>query len=411
MSQNKLMSANQELAKLSANSATEVLTIGDVYSPGKERTSGLLDAQRSLSLPPKLDGSNSLIVPISNPDEEDQAAPETDQSVQIDSQLDVKLPAEDDIEKDLSKCCVCWIRSRGLILAILSSVLFALAAYTAFYLTNIRNFEVSILVIIRFASIFFLALAIVPFLIRNQLEVFSTMDSREQKFTVLMIFLRAVFGVSSGTLHVYALNYISPADASVVLYSNPIIVALGARLFLNEKMSICQTITALLAIIGVFIISKPPFLAGKRDFDSDQLIGIAFAVGATLTLTAVMILVRRLRGVHFSILNTVFGLTGVITGVVLGLAGNGLVRNEETHAIDVFILVIAGASLSGGVICLTLALRFEKAGLVAVARSSEVIFSFLWQINSGIYPDALRWRFFGITKHWTNGILQICVRP
>jgi drug/metabolite transporter (DMT)-like permease len=214
------------------------------------------------------------------------------------------------------------------------------------------------------------------------------MNTRERKCAVFRIFLRAFIGSAATVFQFYSLKYISPADSSVILYCNPVFVAFGARIFLKEKVSICQAITALLAIAGVVIISKPPFLTGGG-FRTEQLYGIIFAICAMFTVTAAVLLVRSLRGVHFSLLNSVFGITGMITGTILGLATMDLFKHLETEPLDYVILLGIGLLSFGGIVCTTLALAYEQAGPVAVVRSSEVIFSFFWQLLSSIYPDAL----------------------
>ncbi|CAG7730506.1 unnamed protein product [Allacma fusca] len=265
---------------LSEHSTSDVLR--EYFAPGKNREKKVRPGLATSS--GIGDSSEAFASLVSSTEDHSET---TESHGTRESLLIGKLSGDSVLEaKTHGKCCTCWLRTRGLILAWDFLLLFN-------YYSMVHSSSYS-----------------------NHFDRVSPQHLRSK--TVCFKDLRAFIGSISIVFQFYSLKHISPADSSVILHCNPVFVAFGARLFLKEKVTICASITAILAIIGVVLISKPPFLAGEDEFDSQQLIGIGFAIAGMFTLTASVLLMRSLRELHFSMLNSVFGFTGMVTALILG---------------------------------------------------------------------------------------------
>jgi len=62
------------------------------------------------------------------------------------------------------------------------------------------------------------------------------------------------------------------ADALVITACVPVFVAIVAHWLLGEKSGIFPIVAALLTILGVGIIARPPMLMGTEEFNSETLV-------------------------------------------------------------------------------------------------------------------------------------------
>lgn len=89
-----------------------------------------------------------------------------------------------------------------------------------------------------------------------------------------------------GALHVvaviawfHAMSRISVAEATAIGFLNPIIVTVGAALFLGERLALRRVVAVCIALLGALVVLRP----GLRDLDPGHLSQIvaAFAFGAS----------------------------------------------------------------------------------------------------------------------------------
>ncbi|KAG7203737.1 hypothetical protein KM043_013764 [Ampulex compressa] len=90
-------------------------------------------------------------------------------------------------------------------------------------------------------------------------DVESNMTMRRKRFSVS----RDCQGIGRGLmLSFYAFRHMPLADASVVVFSVPVFVAIFARIFLKEPCGWFNVITVCLTLIGVVLITRPPLIFG-----------------------------------------------------------------------------------------------------------------------------------------------------
>lgn len=223
-------------------------------------------------------------------------------------------------------------------------------------------------------------LPVLPVLIYKEESVFP-------KGKRIILILRCFVGTTGLMLSFYAFRHMALADASVIIFSTPVFVAIFARLFLKEPCGIFNAITIVLTLIGVVLITRPPIIFGDSipSLTDDQITdgdydlwGPVAAISSTLFGANAYVLLRALKGLHFSVIMTNFGSFALVyTFIISWFLGSLCMPSCGTDRL----LVVALAIFSFlGQILLTLALQLEQAGPVAIARSADIVFAFIWQI-------------------------------
>ncbi|XP_073816767.1 solute carrier family 35 member G1 [Musca autumnalis] len=262
----------------------------------------------------------------------------------------------------------------GIILATLSSLFFSLCSVIVKGLVDINPME---LASFRFIGVL---LPAIPILVYSKQPVFP-----EGKRVILL--LRCFMGTTGLMLSFYAFRHMPLADASVIIFSTPVFVAIFARVFLKEQCSLFNIVTIVLTLVGVVLITRPPFVFGESTASLEaeryegkhyDIWGPVAAISSTLFGANVYILLRALKGLHFSVIMTNFGAFALIyTTLVCGSIG---AICWPACGRDRWLVVVLGIFSFLGQILLTVSLQLEQAGPVAIARCADIVFAFIWQM-------------------------------
>ncbi|CAG7816341.1 unnamed protein product, partial [Allacma fusca] len=156
---------------------------------------------------------------------------------------------------------------------------------------------------------------------------------------------------------------------------------------IGEKCGVVSVLLAIFTSLGVFVIVRPPILTGGADFDTDTLIGASLAFMSMLCNSTVIILMRKIRQVHWALMLLTFGSWGVAESLVVAL-GFGVLQLPQGTWDSFLTLVVLPVLVFCGQISIILAVKFENAGPVSLIRTCDVIFSFIWQfIFLSVLPD------------------------
>lgn len=203
----------------------------------------------------------------------------------------------------------------------------------------------------------------------------------------IMLVLRCFVGTTGLMLSFYAFRHMPLADSSVIIFSTPVFVTIFSRLFLKEPCGPFNVFTVFLTLIGVVLITRPPAIFGDSipSLIDDQVVdrnydiwGPVAAISSTLFGANAYVLLRALKGLHFSVIMTNFGSFALVyTLIVSWFLGAICLPHCGTERW----LVVALAVFSFlGQILLTLSLQLEQAGPVSIARSTDIVFAFVWQV-------------------------------
>ncbi|CAD6996292.1 unnamed protein product [Ceratitis capitata] len=262
----------------------------------------------------------------------------------------------------------------GIILATLSSLFFSLCSVIVKGLVDINPME---LASFRFVGVL---LPAIPIVIYNRQPVFP-----EGKRVILL--LRCFLGTTGLMLSFYAFRHMPLADASVIIFSTPVFVAIFARVFLKEQCSLFNIVTIVLTLVGVVLITRPPLVFGDAapSMETERFSGETYdiwgpvaAISSTLFGANVYILLRALKGLHFSVIMTNFGAFALVYTFIVCRSIGALCWPACGH--DRWLVVVLGIFSFLGQILLTLSLQMEQAGPVAIARCADIVFAFIWQI-------------------------------
>eukprot|EP01006_Ploeotia_vitrea_P059751 TRINITY_DN74732_c0_g1_i1.p1 TRINITY_DN74732_c0_g1~~TRINITY_DN74732_c0_g1_i1.p1 ORF type:complete len:345 (-),score=8.48 TRINITY_DN74732_c0_g1_i1:109-1143(-) len=226
-----------------------------------------------------------------------------------------------------------------------------------------------------------------------------------------LLLVRGLVGTIGLVGMIYALKLLPVGNATCISFTSPVFTTLFARLFLGEKYTKVDALGALGALIGVVLVSKPPFLYSflpglpalppSTSSKNQELLGVLAALVMS-TMTAVVYCTVRVIGTRVPVLVPVtwFCMTGTVVGLVVSLA----IELPWQALTGTSVGVLAGIGVTGffGQSFMTHALQIEKASTVSVCAYTQVLFAFIWQLL--LFGDVPDW------ATWVGGLLVVsCV--
>lgn len=222
----------------------------------------------------------------------------------------------------------------------------------------------------------------IPIMIYKQEDVFPAGKR-------LILLLRCFVGTTGLMLSFYAFRHMPLADASVIIFSTPVFVAIFANLFLKEPCGVFNVFTIILTLFGVVLITRPSILFGDTvpsltdeqvaDHDRNNVVwGAVAAISSTLFGANAYVTLRALKGIHFSVIMSNFGAFALVYTIAISWFMDVLCMPYCNS--DRWLVVALGLFSFLGQILLTISLQLEEAGPVAIARSADIVFAFIWQV-------------------------------
>ena len=241
-------------------------------------------------------------------------------------------------------------------------VLFILGAALCFALMNLFVNLAGDLPVMQ--KVFFrnlIASVAVFFLLLFQKEKFRI----HSKECLLWLFLRSFVGFLGVILNFYAIDTIgSISDASILNKLSPFFAILFSVFLLKEKPRLYEIGFVALAFLGALFVVKPTFTAASLP----ALAGVLSGASAGFAYSCVRVLsVKGERGMM-----TVFFFSAFSTLVALPFF---IAFYEPMTPFQLFALLMAGVSATGGQFFITAAYRFAPAKEIAVFDYSQVLFA------------------------------------
>jgi len=215
-------------------------------------------------------------------------------------------------------------------------------------------------------------LALVTLMFRGRLV--SVVRSRQPGLQ----FLRGCFQMGTVALFFLAIGYIGLAEAAALGALSPVLITLGAALFLGEKLGAGRIIGIVAAFAGALIVLRPGAGVLHPAAILALLACFTYAGGALLT-----------RVVRFD--STA---TSVLWSAMVGTGLSSLLLPffwQQVAPIDLPLFLAVGALGAAGQAALIVAFRKAEAGAIAPFGYADLLFSSLWG-----------WVFFAqLPDHWT----------
>lgn len=207
------------------------------------------------------------------------------------------------------------------------------------------------------------ALFVAAFMLRK-----SHLPFRWQKGNLGLLVIRAGLGTLGILCNFYAIGQLNLADASMLNKLSPFFVILFSYLFLKEKVTPTQTLCVIAAFLGSLFIIKPGFAFGSA---FPAVIGFAGGMCAGAAYTAVRGLsLRGEKGPFIVFFFSAFSC--IVTLPVL------IFHYTPMSMRQLFFLLMAGVSASGGQFGITAAYANAPASEISIYDYTIVIFAAIW---------------------------------
>ncbi|XP_016368796.1 solute carrier family 35 member G1-like [Sinocyclocheilus rhinocerous] len=259
----------------------------------------------------------------------------------------------------------------GLLYALLASVFFSVTALLVKKIEGLHAIEISAI------RCFFQMLFVMPAMIYYNTGFLGPRKMR------IYLFLRGFLGSNAMILLYYAVLQMPLADATVIMFSNPVFTSLLAWIFLKERCTILDVIFTVFTLTGVILIARPPFLFGGKlsgiegDY-TNHIKGTVAAFMGAIGAACTMVILRKIgKSVHYYLSVWYYAVVGLIECVIV------LFILDEwaipSCGWDRWMLMAIGLLGIAGQTFLTKALQIEKAGPVALMRTMDVVLAFILQ--------------------------------
>jgi drug/metabolite transporter (DMT)-like permease len=197
-----------------------------------------------------------------------------------------------------------------------------------------------------------------------------------------VMWTRSLAGSASMLMTFYALTHMPLADATALLNTTPLWIAMLAWIMLDERPGRGVALAIAIAVLGVWFVERPSF--ARRE------LGGLVALGASAASALAMVSLRRLGRetpeavvVHFS------AVASAVT--LLAVTARGLDTRTLTLPRDAasWIAVISvGVFATGGQLAMTRAYSLDRAARVGAAGWAQVVFALLLDgLARGRWPD------------------------
>ena len=222
---------------------------------------------------------------------------------------------------------------------------------------------------------------VLPAIIADRVGTTGTEDCRA---------LLIIFGFTSclsGAMSALAITLIPFGDAMTIIFSSPVIVMIVSHCFFNEKCGIYRFFIVILLMVGITFITKPTQIFSSNSKEEEEvttqidseILGYLAALLGTTVLASRMLLTKKLNHLHYSVLIFSASTITMITSGLVIVFTTGF-KLPDTWP-EVYYSLLVGISGNLAFSLMYVAMKFESASVVSMARSLEIVLSYYMQIQ------------------------------
>lgn len=195
--------------------------------------------------------------------------------------------------------------------------------------------------------------------------------------TLLWLVIRGLMGAVTMICLVYSLHYIPMGDSDAIYYLSPALTIFLSRPLLGEPISYADTVAAFLGFTGAFIVACPNSHDTMSSIStSHRVVGSAFAFGAALSNSIVMVAVRAVVSkTHFMLSIWSLAISGTVLTFFLGGAIS-LSTLWNNHFLATLCFVV-GFFIFVAQMAYNYGFRYCSASTGSVIRNLEIPLSYL----------------------------------
>lgn len=184
--------------------------------------------------------------------------------------------------------------------------------------------------------------------------------------------VRGFTGFAALSCFYYGVTHLPLADATLIMYTNPVFTAILAAIFLKESLTRMDIFGVLCSLAGVVLISEPSFIFGG-DSRLDVL-SVIVALGGSIFAAISYVIVRQLRQTEDALV-VVFYFPLIATPASIPTALPGALVPTWT---EIWVLLGIGVVTHIAQVLMTKGLHLEKAGRATAVSYLQVVFAFIW---------------------------------
>jgi len=207
-----------------------------------------------------------------------------------------------------------------------------------------------------------------------------------------MLCLRGLLGGITIASAFYAVNALDLAEASVIIFTSPFWTALLSRWFGMSAWARVDTFSAVACLVGMVLVTQPPFLfrkkgeeKGGRGGEGEAVLGVLAALLSAVTAAGVNITISMLKGEEASTI-TLYAMVGSILVALPGFMYHQ-VGPKGKHNLwgasggMLAQLCLTGLLSWGAQMSKTSGLKMCKSLGVLVMRYLDIVFCFIWDVT------------------------------
>ncbi|XP_076347436.1 solute carrier family 35 member G1-like [Tachypleus tridentatus] len=215
-----------------------------------------------------------------------------------------------------------------------------------------------------------------PFIIHDRQSFFI-----KSPFHYFMLVLRGLCGTGAAVLMYNSLNFLPLGDATVLMMTETIFTTLLALIILREKVLLMDVLAIIIAMLGIILIARPPFIFSGLDEDLDpkvQLTGTLLVLGGAVCNSATNIIMRRMTFIHYGVMIFYYSIFQfLILSIYVFIRGDNALSDCGSMSWLIFGI---GVSSFFAQYFYTNALYVESAACVSLVRSLEIVLSYIYQV-------------------------------
>ncbi len=188
-----------------------------------------------------------------------------------------------------------------------------------------------------------------------------------------LLLLRGLLGFIAVNCFYIALVRLPLAEATVILFTNPIFTAMIAAVMLAELIGIKDIGLIVVSLAGVVLVVQPAGLFGNAGAGLDP-IGVATGLVSAVLSAAAWVTIRKLSQTEpIAVIVFYFAMIATFGSIPLVM-----INPVWPTAVEWLLLIGIGVATHFGQLNLTKGLKLEKAGRAASAAYLQIVFAALW---------------------------------
>lgn len=198
----------------------------------------------------------------------------------------------------------------------------------------------------------------------------------------LMLAMRGLIGFTALFMEFYAIVHLPLADAIVLLFSHPVVVAILAWVILGERLGSKSVLAVLVSLLGVIVVCRPSFLFGGVESNLDPLAVTVALVGVGFISVAILTVRSLAKTEHPAVV--MFYPPLIITFAAPLFAEGWVLPTGPEWAMLLGVAVFMNA----GQYYMTRGYAIESAARISAVTCLEIVFAAVWGASFlGEIPD------------------------